>query len=584
MISPEVGELLPAAPTFDSEREAEVEFTTCGFRAASGNFTEVIYIGDIDNKALVAVPFEVWHRNSPKRKLGAALARPVLVGLAACTAADRETLLEEVELRVWLGLMAKDIAAQLELVTDRASLDYAFGVDGNRGFLPHVRALAGVAWEQFQFVSAESAADVEEEPLEDFGVPNGSGEMAMNPEELGPRVVALEDMLQQLSQNVSVLVNKLDPGLEPEVEKKPKRKSKFVAPTAKSAPSTPSVSKDRKSLGFAARYPSLDASVVSAALAAGVEPDHLEEMEKLMGSSLHGAKKLREPALKKKVQVAPVEPDLSESEDDEPFDDSGGVGDQANPSVQSSLDRLTEIVGLLTAEQARKAKTSKVDQALDGVTGATSSDAPSGGSSKRAAAARRVLRQALLDHPEDISALVEKLMLEDLTHRVQAPGLPSATLNARAWVEHRSRLGPHKTAAFCCWSAAGILDDLIAGKPAHARAKAALLILQLDQTAIDRGSWVFSSELSLEQSPPFAALASHSLPAVGDGESPFSHLLDGRWAEICLSHLKDTEDFLTKRRALGKKSEEVEKDKEKERARAKEKAKAKASSENKVTA
>ena len=175
-------------------------------------------------------------------------------------------------------------------------------------------------------------------------------------------------------------------------------------------------------------------------------------------------------------------------------------------------------------------------------------------------------------------------MLEDLTHRVQAPGLPSATLNARAWVEHRSRLGPHKTAAFCCWSAAGILDDLIAGKPAHARAKAALLILQLDQTAIDRGSWVFSSELSLEQSPPFAALASHSLPAVGDGESPFSHLLDGRWAEICLSHLKDTEDFLTKRRALGKKSEEVEKDKEKERARAKEKAKAKASSENKVTA
>lgn len=254
MISPEVSELLPAAPTFDSEREAEVEFTTCGFRAASGNFIEVIYIGDIDNKALVAVPFEVWHRNSPKRKLGAALARPVLVGLAACTAADRETLLEEVELRVWLGLMAKDIAAQLELVTDRSPLDYAFGVDGNRGFLPHVRALAGVAWEQFQFVSAESAADVEEEPQEDFGVPNGSGEMTMNPEELGPRVVALEDMLQQLSQNVSVLVNKL--GVEPEVEKKPKRKSKFVAPTAKSAPSTPSVSKDRKSLGFAARYPS----------------------------------------------------------------------------------------------------------------------------------------------------------------------------------------------------------------------------------------------------------------------------------------------------------------------------------------
>ena len=346
------------------------------------------------------------------------------------------------------------------------------------------------------------------------------------------------------------------------------------------------MTRERKTLGFAARYPSLDASVVSAALAAGVEPEHLEEMEKLMGSNLQGSKKLREPALKRSPTAPPPpEQGLSESEEEEEeADESGGAAADSSGGIQSSLDKLTEIVSLLTADRVKKAKSSKVDQALDGITGASSSEAPSGGSSKRAAAARRVLRQALLDHPEEISALVEKLMLEDLTHRVQAPGLPQATLNARAWVEHRSRLGPHKTAAYCCWSAAGILDDLIAGRPAHARAKAALLILQLDQTAIDRGSWVFSSELSLEQSPPFATLAGHTLPSIGEGESPYSHLLDGRWAEICLSHLRDTEDFVNKRKSLGKKADEGDKEKEKERAKAKAKAKVKAGSESQVTA
>jgi hypothetical protein len=45
----------------------------------------------------------------------------------------------------------------------------------------------------------------------------------------------------------------------------------------------------------------------------------------------------------------------------------------------------------------------------------------------------------------------------------------------------------------------------------------------------------------------------HSLPNVGEGESPFSRLLDPRWSEVMLSHLKDAEDYVQKRRSLGKK-------------------------------
>ena len=66
---------------------------------------------------------------------------------------------------------------------------------------------------------------------------------------------------------------------------------------------------------------------------------------------------------------------------------------------------------------------------------------------------------------------------------------------------------------------------------------------------------------------------------MSEGESPFSRLLDGRWAEIALAHLKDTEEFVSKRRALGKRE-----DGDKENPKAKAKAKSKNSAEGKADA
>ena len=112
------------------------------------------------------------------------------------------------------------------------------------------------------------------------------------------------------------------------------------------------------------------------------------------------------------------------------------------------------------------------------------------------------MRTALVDAPEEIYMVVERLLLEDLTSRTIAHGMPKADLNARAWIEHRSRIGAYKTSAHCAWGVRGILDDLIQGRTAHARARAALLLLQLDQCAVDKGDWTLASELSLEQGPP----------------------------------------------------------------------------------
>ena len=130
----------------------------------------------------------------------------------------------------------------------------------------------------------------------------------------------------------------------------------------------------------------------------------------------------------------------------------------------------------------------------------------------------------------------------------------------------------------CC----GKLDSLIAGDVSRARARCALLLLQLDQASIDRGSWGLASELSLEGLPPYSALAAHTGPLVSEGEQPFSKILDPRWAEICLAYLKEQDDYLLRRKNIGRmtnpnpKLKDQDEDAELEkRRRAKAKAKAK---------
>jgi hypothetical protein len=77
-------------------------------------------------------------------------------------------------------------------------------------------------------------------------------------------------------------------------------------------------------------------------------------------------------------------------------------------------------------------------------------------------------------------------------------------------------------------------------------------LLQIDQACIDRGNYVLAAELSLEIGPPLNALSQHVAPDIQQGEAPFSRLLDSRWAEIALGHLRDQEDYLSRRRNIGK--------------------------------
>ena len=88
-----------------------------------------------------------------------------------------------------------------------------------------------------------------------------------------------------------------------------------------------------------------------------------------------------------------------------------------------------------------------------------------------------------------------------------------------------------------------------------------------------------AAELSLEHPPPFSSLLQHSPPS--EGEPPYSRLLDPRWGEIAMAYLREQDEFVTKRKVLGKshKKDDTEEEKDSPRRKPKAKPKGKASSE-----
>ena len=66
---------------------------------------------------------------------------------------------------------------------------------------------------------------------------------------------------------------------------------------------------------------------------------------------------------------------------------------------------------------------------------------------------------------------------------------------------------------------------------------------------IDRGSWVMSAELALEVAPPFHAFRQREHNHTGQ---VYSRLLDPRWAEVAIAHVKEQADFVEKRTRLSK--------------------------------
>ena len=187
---------------------------------------------------------------------------------------------------------------------------------------------------------------------------------------------------------------------------------------------------------------------------------------------------------------------------------------------------------------------------MDGVSGSGSAETTSS-SSRRHAAALRLLKQSLRSNPKSIYETVESNMSDDFQNVRQLPGNAAVQVTSRGWLELRSRVQNYATPVRLLWGIAGIHDALRQGAHDEARARAALLLCQGDQLSVDRGSWVVASELGLEDAPPFASFDQHRLPS--EAEPPYSKLIDPRWMELVLHRLNEFDQLTEKKKKLSKK-------------------------------
>ena len=383
----------------------------------------LLLIAEFENKPLVAVPFPAWHRSVSRRQMQAgALSKPAVLEVLAANASDKVILSPEHYIKCWVGYLQPDLLVRLQPLTDYEDCSFTFGVVEGGYVIPAIESLVSAANDHFAFFSAGDGVSDPGEALEPELIQGDEGSGSAS---LGARVDAIEATLETLSEGMHQLLTKVPGGEQTTAPRQPALRKTAVVRDVKSKDAQPKV-----------HFPHLDAGVVEAALQAGIPTRSLAMMEKLVTQNVKAKRVVDE-----RPSVVLGDP-LSEEEEDAGAqrlaaeEESGGV--PADP-MAATLSKLTSIVSFLAEDKKRAKGASKLDLALDSAQGSSASDGFSLGAGKKTAAARRALRTALTDHPEEIHGCIERLMYEDLSSQTLGPGQPPWGLNARVG---RIVLGP----------------------------------------------------------------------------------------------------------------------------------------------
>ena len=480
--------------------QLEADFAVCS----------IIAVTEVDGAVLVAVPEALWDRQKAKRILPAdALRKAVRVMVPSCVDEDRTSPEAQPSFKVWLGVLKPDFEVAAHF-SDLEEIEILHGFptdDLGMPKLPFAKALVAVARDHFEFATAE-------EPASDPGSTK-----------LERRMSNMEAVLAELKTGLAQLRPAAPPGL-------PSGQGQPLPQALGAHPKAP-----------ASMIPAgVDPGVARQALQAGVSPDALGEMAKMLtGAGLQKAK-----AIPKAKMTALLESDEEEEEEEE----AGGqdVAGLATP-MEKAVVQMSKILGQLSKDKKLKKDRSLealLDRAESG--GALDHKDAFGGSSRSKAAALRSLRRMLVQQPELISRALEQRMEEDWTQAGVVPGASSSSVTARGWVEQRSKVQNFQVPVRAVWCLAGIWDALRQNKVEEAKARAALGVAAFDQLAVDKGSWLVASEVVLEDPPPFSSFATHR--PLESWEAPHSRLIDERWLELFLAKLKDYHDYQEKKQKL----------------------------------
>ena len=492
------------------DKECPVAILKCG-TAEDGSevLISVIVVKEVDGKLVVAVPSSSWHRTISRRTVPRGfLSRVGAAEVSACPVAARLDPVEGARVRVWLGILDAHAEAAVSVPEELPEGFIGFGrLDTGEDCLPFVPSLVAASADMFAFASAESGK-------------------AAEPDDIGVRLAKLEKAVSNLVE------------LKGHAESPPSGKVKARAKAARNRP--------KGEVGAAA--PGLDPSVLAAARAAGVSEEALAEMQALVGRTASG---------RLKPEPGPDPLEESEEEGDGPAGGPAGSGpvqaagasltDALDPHSQQAEIFASALVRAVESMQRGGTKASTLDRALDGAASG-SAEGSSLPTARRNSAARRALRDALVNSPSEISSVIEALMSEDLSSVSPGVAVPGQT-SARAWAEHRSKVTAFPSSVWAVWLMAGALDCLRTNRPEQARARLNLGLMIFDQMSIDKGSFVLASELALEVPPPLHSFRQHENHSTGQ---VYSRLLDPRWAEVAIGHLKEQAEFLEKRAKLGR--------------------------------
>ena len=495
--------------------------------AGGTSYSSIIAVAELDSKLVVCLPLAVWNRRVANRLLApqGGLIKPIACSLAACDEESRERVAGDVSVRGWLGLLSP--ALEASIIYDRdAEPDHSFGF-GSLGepLIPDAEALAEVFNERFNtFHTAESAGG---------GNPPGARDGPVEVAE-PDRMAQLEATMLKMQENVQKLLEKkaVSP---PTLGARPKASGIRPAPVIGIGAPPGLVRED---------FAGLDPQVVRSAIESGVSEAHLREMASLMSKQPLRMEDVPRSSAGLR-HAGPLDESGDEEEiDGEPLEEEG---DSGGP-VEKAILQLTKVCQALAKPQMKRG--SNIEQILDntGLTGGTEGSGSVG--ARKNATALRALKKCLLEQPEYIYQTIEAAMAQDFQSRAARPGEPLQGGSVRGWLETRSRITNQQAHVRWAWAVGAIWDALILGTIKEARARCAVLIAAADQTSIDAGSWLLSGVALLEPAPPFHTFAAHQSP--GQQELQHSALLDPRWMELFLSHVKEMDSYQETKRKLSK--------------------------------
>ena len=487
-----------------------------------GGRCAIIAVAVVDNKLLVAVPGQVWHKKPKQRRLrSGSLGSPSQVAIAVCGEEDREQPLPGTQVKIWFGFLARELEESISFAGEEEVM-FDFGSADGPPLYPFGQNLMEVAQEHFAFVSAASGiGGVQEEvPITES------------------RFLELEKSVQSLEQGIQRLLQaNLGNG---------------AGATAKAAPAYPPRRSALKTPSKAKAFPGIDTKVMNAAVEAGVPSEHLAEMSKILSKKPKRLEDVPRPAGRAKDV-------LSESEEEVEGLEMEAISPALDPDLPAdgvalALQKLTQICSSLTESRSKK---SELESLLDGVGSASTSETGGMPTARKNAAALRALQRSLRDNPKYLYETIESHMATDFSSLPVLPGEAlSPGLTARGWLISRSRVQNFASHVRWTWAVAGIWDALMQERTSEARARCALLCAASDQASIDSGSWLLGSVSMLEPVAPFHQFAHHTVP--GPTEPQHSALLDSRWMEIFLTHVREQDAYQESKRKLGKSGKQRE--------------------------